>query len=221
MREIPKVPGFKWPAICSQIRPMNWCGRTNTKMSAPFAASTTSGTATWDKSDNPSEPLAGTLTPCKTATCQIHWRHVANVLNFHWQRGRAASPSCEQLQLSSETAKILQVWGFYNLGFTCLLSQPPVENLWNMIDFLNLNSPGKPLCWFSFFRWFLKTLSNPHMVLLEWVVALGSTGTKQSGETKPLLAVFRFHRSPAKRYSGVDYTKRQGLLSHLGWDGLF
>lgn len=55
--EIPNVPGFIWSAICSQTRPMNWCGRTNTKMSAPFAASATSGTATWDKWNNGNEPL--------------------------------------------------------------------------------------------------------------------------------------------------------------------
>lgn len=55
--EIPNVPGFIWSAICSQTRPMNWWGRTNTKMSAPFAASATSGTATWDKWNNGNEPL--------------------------------------------------------------------------------------------------------------------------------------------------------------------
>lgn len=56
IREIPNVPGFICPAICPQIRPINWCGRTNTKISAPFAASATSGTATWDKSDKQNEP---------------------------------------------------------------------------------------------------------------------------------------------------------------------
>lgn len=54
------------------------------------------------------------------------------------------------------------------------------------------------------------------MVLLESVVALGSTGANWGGETEPLLAVFSSHRSPAESYSGINYIKRQRLLSSLG-----
>lgn len=45
MREIPIASFFILPLMVSHTLPTNWCGMTNTKMSASLEASTTSGTA--------------------------------------------------------------------------------------------------------------------------------------------------------------------------------
>lgn len=77
MSEIPNAPGFMWPAICSQTRPMNWCGRTNTKMSVPLTASATSGTATWDKCNKENEPPRTRWEFSRLAK-SYHWGNVLN-----------------------------------------------------------------------------------------------------------------------------------------------
>lgn len=45
MRDIPIASFFILPLMVSHTFPMNWCGITNTRMSASWDASTRSGTA--------------------------------------------------------------------------------------------------------------------------------------------------------------------------------
>ncbi len=47
MRDIPSASLFILPFMVSHTLPTNWCGITNTKMSASLDASTRSGTASW------------------------------------------------------------------------------------------------------------------------------------------------------------------------------
>lgn len=57
MSDIPTASFFILPLMVSHTFPTNWCGITNTKMSASLDASTRSGTASWGGKDDVKQPL--------------------------------------------------------------------------------------------------------------------------------------------------------------------
>lgn len=59
MSDIPRALAETQPTISSHRLRMNWCGTTNTSRSAPFAASRSSGTATWEGKQNKTASASG------------------------------------------------------------------------------------------------------------------------------------------------------------------